>query len=224
VALARALALEPKLLLLDEPLSALDAQVRGGLQAEIRRLQQQLGITTMMVTHDQDEALSMADRVVVMHEGRIEQQGTPQQLYARPETRFVAGFVGRMNLLPARVVAANRVEVGHTRLHCDTQAFRTGSTLLLGLRPEAVQLHRADTPPAGATDNRVRARLLEAQFHGPTALLRLHCDSLQATLDAHWPTGVDARLPDWLQGELLLDLPAPALHTLPLPESTRRAA
>ncbi|MDD0811377.1 ATP-binding cassette domain-containing protein [Curvibacter sp. RS43] len=224
VALARALAPRPELLLLDEPLSALDAQVRGGLQAEIRRLQQQLGITTVMVTHDQDEALSMADRVVVMHEGRIEQQGTPQQLYARPETRFVAGFVGRMNLLPARVVAADTLEVGSTRLHCDTRAYRTGSTLLLGLRPEAVQLQSAPAADQRLPANSVRARLVEAQFHGPTALLRLHCDSLQATLDAQWPTGADARLPEWLHGDLLLSLPAPALHALPLPESVRRAA
>ena len=228
VALARALAPRPELLLLDEPLSALDAQVRGSLQAEIRRLQQQLGITTVMVTHDQDEALSMADRVVVMHEGRIEQQGSPQQLYARPETRFVAGFVGRMNLLPARVVAAGWLEAGSTRLACDTSAYRTGSPVLLGLRPEAVVLQAAPAAALAAAPalptNTVRARVLETQFHGPTALLRLHCDSLQATLDAQWPTGVDARLPEWLHGELLLSLPAPALHVLPLPESVRRAA
>lgn len=224
VALARALAPRPELLLLDEPLSALDAQVRGSLQAEIRRLQQQLGITTVMVTHDQDEALSMADRVVVMHEGRIEQQGSPRQLYARPETRFVAGFVGRMNLLPARVVAAGWLEAGSTRLACDTSAYRTGSPVLLGLRPEAVVLQAAPDADPALPANGVRARVLETQFHGPTALLRLHCDSLQATLDAQWPTGADARLPDWLQGELLLSLPAPALHLLPLPESVRRAA
>jgi iron(III) transport system ATP-binding protein len=224
VALARALAPRPELLLLDEPLSALDAQVRGSLQAEIRRLQQQLGITTVMVTHDQDEALSMADRVVVMHEGRIEQQGSPQQLYARPETRFVAGFVGRMNLLPARVVAAGQLEAGSTRLACDTSAYRTGSPVLLGLRPEGVVLQAAPAATQELPANSVRARVLETQFHGPTALLRLHCDSLQATLDAQWPTGADARLPEWLQGELLLSLPAPALHVLPLPESVRRAA
>lgn len=224
VALARALAPRPELLLLDEPLSALDAQVRGSLQAEIRRLQQQLGITTVMVTHDQDEALSMADRVVVMHEGRIEQQGSPRQLYARPETRFVAGFVGRMNLLPARVVAAGWLEAGSTRLACDTSAYRTGSPVLLSLRPEAVVLQAAPGADPAQPANGVRARVLETQFHGPTALLRLHCDSLQATLDAQWPTGADARLPDWLQGELVLSLPAPALHLLPLPESVRRAA
>jgi len=224
VALARALAPRPELLLLDEPLSALDAQVRGSLQAEIRRLQQQLGITTVMVTHDQDEALSMADRVVVMHEGRIEQQGSPQQLYARPETRFVAGFVGRMNLLPARVVAAGQLEAGSTRLACDTSAYRTGSPVLLGLRPEAVVLQAAPAATQELPANSVRARVLETQFHGPSALLRLHCDSLQATLDAQWPTGADARLPEWLHGELLLSLPAPALHLLPLPESVRRAA
>jgi putative spermidine/putrescine transport system ATP-binding protein len=103
VALARALALRPRVLLLDEPLSALDAKVRLSLREEIRRLQQELQITTLFVTHDQEEALSMADRVAVMHNGRLEQCATPAELYARPTTAFVAEFVGTMNRIPGHI-------------------------------------------------------------------------------------------------------------------------
>src|SRR6516162_1966705 len=104
VALARALAGRPQLLLLDEPLSALDAKIRASLRAEIRDLQRKLGITTIYVTHDQEEALAMSDRIVVMSEGRIEQLGTPFEIYNRPKTRFVASFVGTLNVLRGEVV------------------------------------------------------------------------------------------------------------------------
>ena len=104
VALARALAIEPRVLLLDEPLSALDAKVRLQLREQIRSLQQRLGTTTLFVTHDQEEALSMADRVGVMHEGRLEQIATPDELYDRPATPFVAEFVGIMNRIPASLL------------------------------------------------------------------------------------------------------------------------
>ena len=104
VALARALATEPAMLLLDEPLSALDPAIRGQLRAEIRQLQRALGIPTIMVTHDQEEALAMADTIVCMNHGRIEQTGSPRDLYERPRTRFVAEFVGRANLLPTAFV------------------------------------------------------------------------------------------------------------------------
>ncbi len=104
VALARALAIEPRVLLLDEPLSALDAKVRLQLREQIRSLQQRLGTTTLFVTHDQEEALSMADRVGVMREGRLEQIATPDELYDRPATPFVAEFVGIMNRIPASLL------------------------------------------------------------------------------------------------------------------------
>src|SRR5204863_8647361 len=104
VALARALAFEPQILLLDEPLSALDAKIRVALRHEIRSIQRQLGITTVYVTHDQEEALSLSDRVVVMSEGRMEQVGTPFEIYNFPSTAFVASFVGTLNLLNAKVV------------------------------------------------------------------------------------------------------------------------
>src|ERR671937_1493701 len=113
VALARALAIEPQVLLLDEPLSALDAKIRVALRKEIRAIQRQLGITTVYVTHDQEEALSLSDRVVVMSEGRIEQIGNPFQIYNFPQTPFVASFVGTLSLLPAVVVdgPSGRVKV-----------------------------------------------------------------------------------------------------------------
>lgn len=104
VALARALAYHPQALLLDEPLSALDAKIRVELRLEIRRIQQQLGITTIYVTHDQEEALSLSDRIVVMNKGRMEQIGTPYEIYKKPATEFVASFVGQLNLIPVKYV------------------------------------------------------------------------------------------------------------------------
>ncbi|WP_217553285.1 ABC transporter ATP-binding protein [Streptomyces sp. GbtcB6] len=141
IALARALALRPRVLLLDEPLSALDAKVRLSLREEIRRLQQELGITTLFVTHDQEEALSIADRVAVMRAGRLEQCAEPAELYGRPATAFVAEFVGTMSRIPG-TVKEDTVEVLGQRLPVDGQAPGAGEVDVL-VRPEAVQV-RAD--------------------------------------------------------------------------------
>src|SRR5688572_10013915 len=139
VAIARALATSPGLLLLDEPPSALDARVRVRLRGEIRSLQQRVGITTVLVTHDQEEALSMADRIVVMKEGQIEQIGTPDEVYGRPATPFVADFVGKTNLLPAKRDGADRVAVGGQRFQCPmVDALSDGSALRVFFRPEDV--------------------------------------------------------------------------------------
>jgi iron(III) transport system ATP-binding protein len=137
IALARALATSPRLLLLDEPLSALDALERIRLRGEIRRLQQQLGVTTIMVTHDQEEALSMADRIVVMRDGVIEQVGTPHEVYERPATPFVADFVGKVNVLPATALGGGRFRAGEVELQCrDAESFAAGDAVRLYLRPE----------------------------------------------------------------------------------------
>lgn len=144
VALARALATEPGLLLLDEPLSALDARVRLHLRQEIRDLQQKLGITTIMVTHDQDEALTMADRIVVMDHGCIAQVGTPQEIYDRPATAFVARFIGSMNLIAAQVMEDGGVMLGSVEANLPIAA--QPSTGLLGFRPESVDI--SNTPRA----------------------------------------------------------------------------
>ncbi len=139
VAIARALAIEPKVLLLDEPLSALDARVRAQLRIEIRNLQQRLGITTLFVTHDQSEALSMADRVGVMQAGRLEQLDTPENVYRRPATPFAAEFVGAMNRLPGRLGDAGDVQVLGQRLTVlNADGRQPGAAVEALLRPEAV--------------------------------------------------------------------------------------
>ncbi|MDX6328044.1 MAG: putative spermidine/putrescine transport system ATP-binding protein [Streptomycetaceae bacterium] len=148
IALARALALRPRVLLLDEPLSALDAKVRLSLREEIRRLQQELGITTLFVTHDQEEALSMADRVAVMHGGRLEQCAPPAELYARPATAFVAEFVGTMNRLGGRMTGAGTVEVLGRRMAVLEDAPQGAGEVDVLVRPEAVVV-TADAEGAG---------------------------------------------------------------------------
>jgi iron(III) transport system ATP-binding protein len=140
VALARALAISPGLLLLDEPLSALDARVRVRLRHEIRALQRRLGITTIMVTHDQEEALTMADRIVVMNHGSIEQIGAPMEVYRRPASPFVADFVGSMNFLDGKVAASGRIGVGSLELGCGgaAEGLGVGAAVKIAIRPEDV--------------------------------------------------------------------------------------
>ena len=172
VALARALAFEPEVLLLDEPLSALDAKIRIVLRKEIRTIQRQLGITTVYVTHDQEEALSLSDRIVVMSEGRIEQIGTPSEIYNFPATSFVASFVGTLNLMPAGVVdpASGRVvvagqEIRTARAIGDAKA---GDRITMALRPEGITLGEGD-PSA----NRLRGTIDDINFLGSIVRLRM---------------------------------------------------
>jgi iron(III) transport system ATP-binding protein len=171
VALARALAPAPALLLLDEPLSALDARVRQSLRHEIRGLQRRLGVTTIMVTHDQEEALAMADRIVVMNAGRVEQVGPPAEVYRRPLTPFVARFVGQMNFIPA--VASRRsgwARMGDVELEHQTGLeAASGSPVTLAIRPEEI----AVGPPAEGVANGLRARIESVQFLGPFTRLAL---------------------------------------------------
>ena len=157
VALARALAPKPQVLLLDEPLSALDAKIRVSLREEIRMIQRQLGITTVFVTHDQEEALSISDRIVVMNAGRADQIGKPAEIYNRPATRFVANFVGTLNLIEAKVVdaGANRVAIGDqgVTLREPLGDVTAGDTVSLALRPETGSISpdaKGDTALSGA--------------------------------------------------------------------------
>ena len=146
VALARALAVQPRVLLLDEPLSALDAKIRVSLREEMRSIQKKMGITTIFVTHDQEEALSMSDRVVVMHQGIADQVGTPFEIYNRPTTRFVAEFVGTLSLFEARVSDASKgtVEMAGTKVTglALPSGIQNGASTTLGLRPETVSLKK----------------------------------------------------------------------------------
>ncbi|MCT8174573.1 putative 2-aminoethylphosphonate ABC transporter ATP-binding protein [Variovorax sp. CY25R-8] len=185
VALARALATRPGLLLLDEPLSALDALERIRLRGEIRRLQKQVGITTIMVTHDQEEALSMADRIVVMNHGVIEQVGTPMEVYEQPATPFVADFVGKVNVLRSVALGNHRFQVGDMELQCDAcdGAFEPGEAVNLYLRPEdrAVEHLREDTA------NRLRAMVTKVEFLGGLCIAEVTADALHGqTLGLHF--------------------------------------
>jgi len=175
VALARALAIEPAVLLLDEPLSALDAKVREQLREEIRRIQLELGVTTVFVTHDQEEALSMADRVGIMRAGRLEQCAGPAELYDRPATPFVAEFVGTMNRFAGVAEPDGRVRVAGQVLPADGPAPAPGSDVTVLVRPEAV-----DVAPGEQGD----AVGVAATFRGATTRLRLaRADGLEVLAD-----------------------------------------
>ncbi|WP_084965217.1 ABC transporter ATP-binding protein [Thermoactinospora rubra] len=171
VALARALALEPRVLLLDEPLSALDAKVRVALREEIRRLQLDLGITTLFVTHDQEEALSIADRVAVLRDGRVEQCGPPAEVYDRPATPFVAEFVGTMNHLPGRVTGEEVSVLGQV-LPVDGPAPSRDVDVLV--RPEAVQV---------APDPDGSGQIVAASFRGASVRLRVALEGGEVLAD-----------------------------------------
>jgi iron(III) transport system ATP-binding protein len=164
VALARALVIRPKVLLFDEPLSNLDAQLRVRMRGEIRALQRQLGITSVYVTHDQEEAFSIADQVAIMNLGRVVQLGTPRQLYWEPADRFVAGFVGQSNVLPAELVSANGggavVRVFGQMVRSRRPPRGNGDEVALVLRSEALRLEPADHPG-------VPARVLTLAYVGP---------------------------------------------------------
>jgi putative spermidine/putrescine transport system ATP-binding protein len=182
VALARALAGKPQVLLLDEPLSALDAKIRVSLREDIRALQRELGITSIFVTHDQEEALSISDRIVVMNEGRVEQIGTPSEIYNYPRTRFVASFVGTLNVLSGQVVdpASGRIVVEGQELRT-SHAFEAGDAgkrRLLAVRPEAIVL---EAPVNGR--NTLAATVEEVNFLGAVVRIRARVNEAVISLD-----------------------------------------
>lgn len=174
VALARALATGPSLLLLDEPLSALDAQVRVRLRGEIKALQRRLGVTTIMVTHDQEEALAMANRIVVMNRGRIEQVGTPDEVYAQPASAFVADFIGTMTFLDASVVGDHTVDASGLRLAVSLPLGARACRI--GIRPESIELV-TDAAGNGALSNVVDTKVAAVEFLGSFSRLTLTPDA-----------------------------------------------
>jgi len=156
IALARAIAVSPGLLLLDEPLSALDAKVRVHLRHEVKELQRRLGITTVMVTHDQEEALTMADRIVVMDQGKIEQIGTPLEIYREPRTSFVADFIGTMNFVAGTICGPGAVQLGQLVLTCGTDGLAVGTTVTIAVRPEDIVIQGVSSGHENAYEARVR--------------------------------------------------------------------
>jgi putative spermidine/putrescine transport system ATP-binding protein len=213
VALARALAIEPRVLLLDEPLSALDAKVRVQLREEIRRIQLELGITTLYVTHDQEEALAVSDHVAVMYGGVIEQMGTPAEMYTAPATPFVAEFIGTMNRLEATVTDGSQGDVEHAgmRLRVDAaRGRRNGERVLVLIRPESLELEAATN---GAAPNAFAGEVLTQTFLGPVTRLKVSGSGTNLIADmstaraAALPVGarVIAKIPS--EGAKLLSLP-----------------
>jgi iron(III) transport system ATP-binding protein len=186
VALARALAPEPGLLLLDEPLSALDAIVRLHLRQEIRSLQRRLGVTTIMVTHDQEEAMGVSDRIVVMSRGRVEQIGTPEDVYRRPASAFVAGFVGRSASFEAVADATpGTVRASGHALPADAaRGLVYGTALRCFVRPEAVRLGRA----AQELPGRLTMEVVHLEFLGATCRVSLESGRLRLEADATMDT------------------------------------
>jgi len=177
IALARAVAPEPDVLLLDEPLASLDKKLRETMQVELRRIQQKLDITTILVTHNQKEALTMSDRIVVMNDGHFEQVGSPESVYSNPKTPFVANFVGTANILTGSISAINdnvaTVDCGHTTVHsADTDNVEVGDSVSVVFRPE----HLSFTDPQTATDGSGEQ---STRFDGSVSVRRYTGDQIE---------------------------------------------
>ncbi len=168
VALARALVVEPTILLLDEPLSNLDASLREEMRFEIRRLHEEMGITSVYVTHDQSEAMVTSDRIAVMNQGRIEQIGTPEEIYERPRTRFVASFIGRTNCLPAVIVDRGSVRCGRLTLgvSSDGAMATPGAAVIVSIRPQEILITPVDEPGGPQLGNVLDGRIVRHAYLG----------------------------------------------------------
>ncbi len=183
VALARALVFDPRGLLLDEPLSALDAALRVEMRDEILRVQREVGIATLLVTHDQEEALSVADRVAVMRDGRIVQIGTPRDLYDAPLDAYVAGFVGQSNLWPGSVAAAGLVETAVGPIACDTSGHAPGDRITVFIRPERIE--PLAVPPLADAPGLLRGTVAADRFLGSVRRLDLAVGDGIVRLETH---------------------------------------
>lgn len=202
VAIARALAQEPDVFLLDEPMSALDAKLREDMQVELRQLQQRLGITTIVVTHDQHEAMTMADQIVVMSQGRVEQVGTPQAIYHQPENAFVADFIGKANFFDG-ITDGGNVRLGGHLLQITPRAnFIDGSPVRIAIRPEKAGL-------AGEV-NRLPAKVTFLRDVGPVR--DIHLDTPVGPMIV---TDSDSAQPLRIGDPVTVALPAEAIHVFP---------
>lgn len=186
VALARAMATSPGLLLLDEPLSALDAKVRIRLRHEIKSLQRRLGVTTIMVTHDQEEALAMSDKIVVMNHGVIEQVGTPQAIYCEPSSLFVSNFIGEANQYPAITCDLGTVSVGNAVFNCREHGLSPATRATVVLRPDDIIIQDPAHRQAPDGHSTIAAQIESTEFLGSFWRVRLHSEQL-----GEWPIVVD---------------------------------
>ncbi len=182
IALARALAVQPRVLLLDEPLSALDAEVRVVLRGEIRRIQSELAITTVYVTHDQEEALSISDKVVVMNKGLIEQVGAPEEIYRAPKTRFVATFIGTANQFYGLVAGKDNVDCRNFKLFADgLKEFSSGQSVVVLVRPENIQVQSEQ--PTRSNWNIIQGVVETITFHGAVTRLGVNVSGQRVVAD-----------------------------------------
>jgi len=227
IALARAIATNPGLLLLDEPLSALDAKVRVHLRHEIKRLQRQLGVTTVMVTHDQEEALAMADRIVVMNHGVIEQVGTPTEIYRSPQTLFVADFIGEMNQIPATAGKSSSVNFGGKEMLSAPHEFSKNHKIIAAIRPEDIIPHGDGARSPGADDvietkkNALEVLINEMEFLGSFWRCRLkHARFGESELIADFSINAVRRLELIEGGKMTVELPKSRLLAFDRPEAT----
>lgn len=212
IALARAIATQPGLLLLDEPLSALDAKVRASLRHQIKELQRKLGVTTIMVTHDQEEGLSMADRIVVMNHGRIEQVGTPIEIYRDPDTLFVADFIGDMNQVEGIAGTSDRVSIGEVTFFCQQHDFSLGSKVIVTVRPEdIVPVEDSVTDSSDDTGQRVDVVIGDMEFLGSYWRAELDSSQLNSRLSANLSMNAVRRLELDVGKKMQVRLPADRL-------------
>ncbi|MGE1102207.1 ABC transporter ATP-binding protein [Peribacillus simplex] len=218
VAISRALVVEPELLLLDEPLSNLDAKLRHELRAEIKRLQKEIGVTTIFVTHDQEEALSMSDRVVVMNAGKIEQISTPTEIYNHPKTEFVFQFIGKSNCFEGNVFAVDKrkvsVKIGPDITHVDANNImgndsdlKTGDEVKLYIRPEKLQIDSLDEKSTSLLDFQ-HAKISQINYLGTSWEINvlLHGKSIQvltSAFDSSWQNGSEVLI-GWSPSEVML--------------------
>jgi iron(III) transport system ATP-binding protein len=212
VAVARALVVEPEILLLDEPLSNLDANLREEMRFEIRRLHELFGITTLYVTHDQAEAMVISDRVAVLQHGRVVQIGAAQELFDRPRTRFVAEFIGRTNLIDGVAKTANSVARGALRLRVAAGTLTPGEAVAISLRPHQIELRPATTLPVGGEgENVLRGTVLRASYLGDAVDYQVQLAEGDTILRVAGPPPLRAR-----PGESV-SLRIPAAACIPLP-------
>ena len=199
------------MLLLDEPLSALDAKVRVYLRHEIKTLQQKLGVTTIMVTHDQEEALSMADRIVVMNEGKVEQIGTPNEVYCKPETLFVADFIGEMTQFRGTISGRSLVKIGNTELNMVEHRFAQGREVSITIRPEDI-IPLGAKVPAKPGKNVFSAQLVEMEFLGSFWRCKLKSDEFpEALVTADFSVNAVRRLSIEQNQILWMELPSESI-------------
>jgi iron(III) transport system ATP-binding protein len=212
VAVARALVVEPEILLLDEPLSNLDASLREEMRFEIRRLHERFGITTLYVTHDQAEAMVISDRAAVIRNGRVEQIGAPHELFERPRTRFVAEFIGKTNLIDAVADGAGSVARGRLRLRVAADGLTPGTPAVVSIRPHVITLGPrgdAPTPPGGA--NTLAGTVRRASYLGDTVDYQIGLEDSDVVLRVTGPTPARARAGD----PVAVTVPAEACVLLP---------